>query len=115
MPTIMPVTDVRRALTSLIGRLEKPIYITQHGRARAVLIDAEQFDELLEEMEDLRLACNPAWRAELARVREMVKDEASLRAAQERGDLVPLQKLEADLGLSEDELAASDADGDVPG
>ncbi len=114
MPNIMPVTDVRRALTSLIGRLQKPIYITQHGRARAVLIDAEQFDEMLDEMEDLRRACDPAWRAELARVREMAKDDASLHAAEERGDLVPLERLEADLGLSEKESGASDADGNLP-
>ena len=76
---------------------------------------AEQFDELVEEMEDLRLACDPAWRAELSRVRQLIKDKESLRAAQERGDLITLERLEADLGLSGDELEVSDADGELPG
>ena len=66
---------------------------------------------MLEEMEDLRLAADPAWRTELARVREMAKDEASLRAAEEHGDLIPLEKLEVDLGLSQDrEVGTPDAD-----
>lgn len=95
--TIMPVSDVRRALSSLIARLEKPVYITQHGRTRAVLIDAAQFDEIREEMEDLRRACDPEWQAEVAAVREMCKDEASLRAAEERGDLIPWAAVKAEL------------------
>ncbi len=70
---------------------------------------------MLEEMENLRLACDPRWRAEVARAREMARDEESVRAAQERGDLVPLEKLQVELASSAEARGASDTDGDLPG
>ena len=109
-PNIIPVSDVRRRLTALLGELDDPVYITQHGRLAGVLVSPEQWDELWEEMEDLRRACDPEWQAEVARVREMCKDQESIRAAEARGDLIPLEQLEAEL----DQLEDTGQDGDVP-
>lgn len=48
---IMPVTDLRRQTSAVIRGVQKDgdvVYITQHGRPTAVLIDYEQYETLIE-------------------------------------------------------------------
>lgn len=47
---IMPVTDFRRQTSAVIRGVQEDgdvVYITQHGRPTAVLIDYERFEALL--------------------------------------------------------------------
>ncbi len=54
--TIMPVSDLRREAGRVIKRLQESgetVYITQHGRPTAVLVEYEQYESLLAQLEDL--------------------------------------------------------------
>ncbi|HCG98601.1 MAG TPA: type II toxin-antitoxin system prevent-host-death family antitoxin [Actinobacteria bacterium] len=57
---ILPASEVRGQLSSILKRLAEdkaPVYITQYGRAKAVLMDIERYDalmQLLEDLEDIR-------------------------------------------------------------
>lgn len=57
---ILPASEVRGQLSSILKRLAEdkaPIYITQYGQAKAVLMDVERYDalmQLLEDLEDIR-------------------------------------------------------------
>lgn len=56
MPTkILPVTDLRRDTSQIMQSVREGdvVYITQHGRAAAVLLDYEQYEALLAQLEDL--------------------------------------------------------------
>ena len=47
---IMPVTDLRRDTSAVLRRIREEgevVYITQHGRATAVLLDYEQYEALV--------------------------------------------------------------------
>jgi prevent-host-death family protein len=53
---IMPVTDLRRDTSRILKSVREDgdvVYITQHGRAAAVLLDYEQYQALLAQLEDL--------------------------------------------------------------
>lgn len=46
----MPVTDLRRQTSAVIRSVQKDgdvVYITQHGRPTAVLVDYERFEAML--------------------------------------------------------------------
>ncbi len=84
--TIMPVSDVRKALNALLaGRGRKPVFVTQRGRVKAVLIDFAEYQRLLDKIDDLRDAANPQAQQALAEGREAARD---VDAAVERGDYV---------------------------
>ncbi|MDI6816063.1 MAG: type II toxin-antitoxin system Phd/YefM family antitoxin [Actinomycetota bacterium] len=57
---ILPASEVRGQLSGILKRLAEdkaPIYITQYGKAKAVLMDIERYDalmQLLEDLEDIR-------------------------------------------------------------
>lgn len=57
--TIVPVSDLRRDTAHLMRQVgDSPVYITQHGRPKAVLLSYEAYERLLAQMEDLAdLAC----------------------------------------------------------
>ncbi len=65
----MPVTDVRRELNALVDRLEQPVFVTTHGRVKAVLLDIEAYNAMLDRLDDARLAENPDFQASLAEAR----------------------------------------------
>lgn len=47
---IMPVTDLRRQTSAVLRSIQEDgdvIYITQHGRPAAVMLDYEQYEALL--------------------------------------------------------------------
>lgn len=53
---ILPVTDLRRDTSRILQAVQEQgdvVYITQHGRAAAVLLDYEQYQALLAQLEDL--------------------------------------------------------------
>ena len=67
---IVPVSDLRRDAGRLLRQVcegEEPIYITQHGRPKAVLLGYEAYEHLVAQLEDL---------ADLAVMRERAKEPA---------------------------------------
>lgn len=50
MPTVLPISEMQRnaaALTEQANRTKEPIYLTKHGKASVVLIDAAAYDEAM--------------------------------------------------------------------
>ncbi len=65
---IVPISDLRRDTARLlkqVGETAEPIYITQYGRPKAVLLGYEAYERMMAQLEDL---------ADLASIRER-KDE----------------------------------------
>ena len=57
VPKIIPVSDLRQGAADLLGRVrrtQKPVVITQRGRAAAVIISIEAYEEAEREREMLR-------------------------------------------------------------
>lgn len=54
---IVPISDLRREASRVVNNLREGsdvIYITQHGRPAAVLVDFEKYEALLAEIEALK-------------------------------------------------------------
>lgn len=54
---VRPLTDFRNRMKDYIKELnehKKPIVLTQHGKSVAVLLDAEKFQEMQDQIEFLR-------------------------------------------------------------
>lgn len=67
---IMPVTDLRRDTSRILQSVREDgdvVYITQHGRAAAVLLDYDQYQALLAQLEDL---------SDLAAIEEVASEPA---------------------------------------
>ena len=75
------VTDVRRGLRDILARLTRPLFVTQHGRVKAVIMDIDNYNRLLDELDVARLAADP----EIRRVM------ADVRGAYHRGEMKPLE------------------------
>lgn len=86
---IIPVSDLRKNVNAILYRLAQPMFITQHGRVKAVLVDIERYNEMLDELDDMRDACDPEILGEAARVRE----------SREHGETVPLGEVLEKYGL----------------
>jgi prevent-host-death family protein len=68
--TIVPVSDLRRNTSRLLQQADEgdePVYITQHGRPKAVLLSYEAYERLMAHLEDL---------ADLAVLRERADEPA---------------------------------------
>ena len=53
---IIPISDLRRQASQVVKTLREgseAIYITQHGRPAAVLVDYEKYEALLAQLEEL--------------------------------------------------------------
>jgi len=53
--TIVPVSDLRRDTARLLQRADEsgePVYITQHGRPKAVLVSYQVYERLMAQLED---------------------------------------------------------------
>lgn len=52
---IIPVSDLRRKTSDVIKSVREgeAVYITQHGRPAAVLVDYDRYEALLSQLEDL--------------------------------------------------------------
>ena len=58
IPHIIPITDLRQAAASVLRRVKdsrEPVFITQRGRAAAVVMSAEAYERSENEREILRL------------------------------------------------------------
>lgn len=83
-PDIIPITDLRRDAAGVIARAVVsggPVYVTQHGRATAVLLTRAEYERLLRRREVPEL--KGAGGAGLAAAGEATRDEVLERAAQE--------------------------------
>lgn len=93
MKRIIPVTDLQRQAGQVLNSLsdsDEPVIVTQRGRASAVLISAERYtriEEDLERLDELELS-------------EMVRKARESRAA---GDTVSHEEVKRRLGLGEQE------------
>jgi len=70
--TIVPISDLRRNAARLLkytGESAEPVYITQHGRPKAVLLGYESYERLMTQLEDL---------ADLVSIRERADEPARL-------------------------------------
>ena len=59
----IPLSDLRRDLSSIVPNLSQPVFVTQRGRVKAVLIDIEAYNDLLDDLDDARLSADPDFRA----------------------------------------------------
>jgi prevent-host-death family protein len=53
---IMPVSDLRRNASEVLTKIREDreaVYITQHGRPAAVLVDYAQYEAMVAQLEDL--------------------------------------------------------------
>ena len=67
---IVPVSDLRRDTARLLQQADEsdePVYITQHGRPKAVLLSYEAYERLMAHLEDL---------ADLASLRDRADEPA---------------------------------------
>ena len=58
VPDIIPITDLRQSATAVVGRIKKsrqPVVITQRGRAAAVLVSMDVYEESQRELEILKM------------------------------------------------------------
>lgn len=96
---IVPISDLRRKTSELLKDIQHQgdvIYITQHGRPKAVLVDYHHYETLLAQLEDL-------------------SDLASLEAATDEPTR-PYEDFLTELGLSADDTtSASAADASTSG
>ena len=77
----MPVSDVRKELNQLLSALDRPIFVTARGRVKAVLIDIDSYNALLDEMDHLRDERDPGLRQAIERA----------RGAYQRGETIALK------------------------
>ena len=57
VPDIVPVSDFRQGAASLLKRVREekgPVFLTQRGRAAAVLLSVEEYERREQELEILR-------------------------------------------------------------
>ncbi len=57
-PKIIPISDLRQNASSVVKRVSssrEPVFITQRGRAAAVMVSMEYYEHLQHELEILRL------------------------------------------------------------
>lgn len=58
IPSIVPITDLRQGATALVKLVitsREPVFITQRGRASAVMVSVEEYEHTQHELELLRL------------------------------------------------------------
>ena len=58
MPNIVPISDLRQDAAGVIKRAaasDEPVFITQRGRASAVLVSSKSYERTQHELELLRL------------------------------------------------------------
>ncbi len=85
----MPVSDVRKELNELLTTLDRPIFVTTRGRVKAVLIDIDSYNALLDEMDDLRDERDPGLRQAIEKA----------RGASQRGETSALKDVLDENGL----------------
>jgi prevent-host-death family protein len=55
VPELVPISEMRTHQAAILEQLKQgPIVLTHHSKAAAVMIDPEQWNRLMEELEDAR-------------------------------------------------------------
>lgn len=57
-PKIVPISDLRQDATNIVKAVtdsREPVFITQRGRAAAVLVSMQRYEQMQQELEMLRL------------------------------------------------------------
>lgn len=78
------VSEARSRFAEIIDqarRSREPVYVTRRGQRVAVILDADLYDQVVEDAED-------------------AIDRRELGAAREEDDYVPWEEVKADLGLT---------------
>jgi prevent-host-death family protein len=75
------VADVRWRLHDILARQTRPVFLTKHGRVKPVIMDIDDYNRLLDELDDARLAADPE-------IRRLMAD---VRGAYNRGEMIPLE------------------------
>ena len=80
IPELVPISGLRTRQNEILDQLAgKPVVLTQHGRAAAVLVSPEQWNLLVEMVEDLTDALDALeMRARIASGEETVRDWADI-------------------------------------
>jgi prevent-host-death family protein len=86
---LMPASDLRKGLHAILDKLTRPIFVTQRGRVKAVLLDIDRYNALMDELEDLHDQCDP----------EMRRLAAEAHTAHQRGETVPFEEVLKENGL----------------
>jgi prevent-host-death family protein len=61
IPELVPISEIRQRQNEILGRLAGgPVILTQFGRAAAVLISPEEYNRLVERLEELQDALDAA-------------------------------------------------------
>ena len=58
LPTIIPISDLRQDTAGVIKRAalsHEPVFVTQHGRPAAVLVDTQTYERTQHELQILQL------------------------------------------------------------
>ena len=85
----IPLSDLRRDLSSIVPNLTKPVFVTQRGRVKAVLLDIDAYNDLIDRLEDAQDAADP----------EIQRLAVEAATAYERGETVPLKAVRERYGL----------------
>jgi prevent-host-death family protein len=80
IPELVPISGLRTRQNEILDQLaDRPVVLTQHGRAAAVLVSPEQWNLLVEMVEDLTDALDALeMRARIASGEETVRDWADI-------------------------------------
>lgn len=85
MPQTRPISELRYKQAEIVDRLKDgPILLTRQGVGAAVLVDPEQWNQIVEQIEDLQLALDAV---EARQAAEPVTDFEDYLV--ERGERVP--------------------------
>lgn len=60
-PKIVPISDLRQDATNIVKAVtasREPVFITQRGRAAAVMVSMQGYEQMQQELEMLRLLAN---------------------------------------------------------
>lgn len=66
---VIPADDLCRRLREILAELRQPLFVSQEGEVKAVLVDVESYNRIVDEIEDVELAADPQVRAAVAAAR----------------------------------------------
>ena len=95
--TTLPISEARKKIFKIAEEVQKPstyYTLTENGRAKAVIMSAEEFDSI---MEDLEILSNPKIMEGIKQAEEEFK----------RGEYVTLDELKKELGYTDADLQPS--------